>query len=440
MTKEKRLEKNKKFIGSATSFTELDAEEELLKENEELENLSFQFWILSDNILFDSMTTDKKMKLKELANDYINRLDNLPIETMKSKNPLKEISLIEKAKRFVKGDSKRPVSLLKTKDGKTYVYGRFTNYFEDREEETLKGSAHEEFMTFLDANPDEAPYLWVWHEKATQYTNKADWWDFADGHVVMLWPLEDNEVKSVEMLLSRFDMGMSHGFTGERDPDNPNVFIKYRTNEASILPLEYAANVLTDVNIMENNKMAFLPDKRETLKLRGFADEEINQMEKGNEEAKQAGLDSEIPYLKEKEEVKKEEDTISQEEETETVATEEMTETVVSEGEATEDNEFVTMQDLSVFAETFIGKLEANLDARFKNLETKLDATEEKEAKRKTRNQSIAQMLGGLNVQSSIKDKGNKPMAKNDPIRKSSPMETNTPEKVKGGLGFFGQV
>jgi hypothetical protein len=176
---------------------------------------------------------------------------------------LKEyIPLLEKVKEMF--TPKKPVnyksSLTVFKDvkGQYHAVGMVTNKWRDRDAasnpqnggEILTEAAHKEYMSFLDSHPEEAPNLVAWHEKKTATKAKAEFWDYLDGFVIMSWPLEDKEAEGIVKAEKAFGpLGMSHEFVPEQKDTKAGLIHKYRSTEATHLPLNYAANLFTDIAV-----------------------------------------------------------------------------------------------------------------------------------------------------------------------------------------------
>ena len=158
------------------------------------------------------------------------------------------------------------LKLLKQSGGGAYLIGAFTNRFQDRERQTITDSAHRDFEQFLNENPSQSPQLWQRHMSTLAFKNRAEWWGYSGSAMVMVWPLEKSEVKIIEDMQGRYgELGMSHGFNNvemERDPATGNELItKYRSFEASLLPLKRAANYFTEVKLIEEQDTMFNQDQ-----------------------------------------------------------------------------------------------------------------------------------------------------------------------------------
>lgn len=174
--------------------------------------------------------------------------------------------------------------LTKGKKGRHYLVGRFSNRWRDWDfhanpangGEIVASHAHQEFERWLDRNPHHAPELWVWHVWGSAFKNRAHWWGWSGNAMYAAWELTENEAQKVqewreELRAQGRDLGMSFGFYVLDYDREQGVINKYRAFEASILPLDRAANPWTDVGLFseeENRreKMAFAQEKLEALR------------------------------------------------------------------------------------------------------------------------------------------------------------------------------
>jgi len=144
-------------------------------------------------------------------------------------------------------------TLLKA-NGKNYLFGTFTNRWIDREGQILTDASHKELIEFLDSHPERAPALWFWHIPEMEFSQKAEWWTYQNGFVSMLWELSTNEAEFVENFSKLFEIGMSHGFV-VAEADEAGDITKYRPFEASILPMDKAANINTKIEVLRKEQM-----------------------------------------------------------------------------------------------------------------------------------------------------------------------------------------
>lgn len=125
-----------------------------------------------------------------------------------------------------------------------------SNNFKDRQNDIISKEAHQEYVAFLDANPDMAPLFMTWHMPGTERKHPADYWTFEKGFLMMSGTLEESEAASLFKALAITDLGMSIQGFGLRESNDPRVITKYRAFEVSDLPIENAANPFTDVSVI----------------------------------------------------------------------------------------------------------------------------------------------------------------------------------------------
>jgi len=265
--------------GGATSFAAFD--EWVAKEHDAAYETAVGevFRELLDNVLSTDAAPDRAEAVRALTDEYEKRLATPP-EEARRKGVLEWVSeklgfgKAEKLAADKPAEEKKEASFIvrKEADGSYRWFGWVTNKWRDLDVlahpakggEILTEAAHKEFIAYLDARPDAAPELWAWHTPGTKH-GQADWWDYADGFVVMSGPLTEAAGKSFENETE--PLGMSHGFFAIppwRDTAN-GLINKYRTFEASHLPLARAANPWTDFETIRKEAAMFNPEKREYL-------------------------------------------------------------------------------------------------------------------------------------------------------------------------------
>lgn len=174
------------------------------------------------------------------------------------------------------------MKLLKAADGSYRWVGWVSNKWRDVDTakhpagEIITEAAHKEFVGWLDAHPDQAPQWWTWHTPVRK--SRADWWDYADGFLLMSGPVPDGEEKGYLELDE--PVAMSHGFMVLARNGAQGLIEKYRSFEVSDLPLEVAANPWTafDVVRKELGTMGFTPDKRAYF-VKVFGEDRTKQLE-----------------------------------------------------------------------------------------------------------------------------------------------------------------
>ncbi len=129
--------------------------------------------------------------------------------------------------------------------------GWVSNNFIDTDGDIISKEAHEEYVAWLDANPDMAPASTTWHMPELVRKNATDFWAYENGFLIMSGKLTEDEVESLLKAKILTDLGMSHqSLALGRDPQDARVVTKYRMYECSDLPLENAANPFTNFEVI----------------------------------------------------------------------------------------------------------------------------------------------------------------------------------------------
>lgn len=144
-------------------------------------------------------------------------------------------------------ENKSAFHVFKGLDNEWRWFAWVSNKWRDREGEILTDAAHKDYIQFLNAAPERAPELWLWHTPGTAHTNKADWWDYQSGFLMFSGVLTPDEAARYKG--DDTPLGMSHGFW--KYEQIGQYITKYRTFEVTILPLDRAANAHTAFHIME---------------------------------------------------------------------------------------------------------------------------------------------------------------------------------------------
>ena len=179
------------------------------------------------------------------------------------------------AAKFKIGVAKKDSGFLVEKDrqgnfrwiGWTTGHWRDQDYGRHEKGELIPTAAHQRFMAWLDAKAAErAPELWAWHTPGTATKHRADWWDYADGFVLMSGPLTKAEGERLAALAAKEDLAMSHGFLGWNIDAAEGIIGDYRSYEVSYLPRQKAAAVWTAFETIRKEVTEMLnPDKRAFL-------------------------------------------------------------------------------------------------------------------------------------------------------------------------------
>lgn len=221
-----------------SGFTSLNDYDSYVQKIQNFEAIRDLFWVYHDllyNIVFGLTVneTDKSVDvlIQELHDQFMNRFRKLSTATI-----IKDFS----------GD-KSAVVLYKNKDGRLAWVGSHTNKFEDREKEILTEKAHKTFISKVESGDETYPELWIWHEKNWKVGN-ADWLAYDDRGFLLSGGLIDKDKE--ELVITLFEntenMGMSHGMPPlSVKYDDDGDIIEYVSKEISLLPIEYACNLLT---------------------------------------------------------------------------------------------------------------------------------------------------------------------------------------------------
>jgi len=153
------------------------------------------------------------------------------------------------------------IQLMKAENGANLLFGTFSNNRIDREGQILTDAAHKEFIEFLNEHPERAPTLLFWHIDGTDLSqSKAKMWFYKAGFLSMVWEVSDKSAEFITNFDNLFNAGMSHGFNVLQFDDDGDIE-QYRTFEASILPLDKAANLYTNIEVLEKEQKRMTPEQ-----------------------------------------------------------------------------------------------------------------------------------------------------------------------------------
>jgi len=194
--------------------------------------------------------------------------------------------------------------VLKSVNGDYRWLGWVSNKFMDREGEILTEKAHTDYVEWLTKNPSAAPQLWTYHIPGTERKNKADFWTYLNGFLVLGGKLTEEEAKAIESYGD--SLGMSHGFYVLNKEGN--LINKYRTFEATVLPYKAAANLWTKFNIKEID-MAKMTDEQREVAIRLHGPDFVAALESDTQKMastlNDAGVQSKAEKVEEKEDSEK---------------------------------------------------------------------------------------------------------------------------------------
>ncbi len=258
--------------GGATTFEELQAQQDAAEAAWAVRDLTYQFQDMVGNIMVDESIDDKGAAVVALSNEFSDRVEKAA-EGAKSKSlwvKVKEALLGKKQEE--KGTDEPQAqedvnSFMVWKEGDNWRWlAVFSNKFRDVDDppEILSEEAHKGFVGAVDAGEWDYPELWLWHTMGTK-CGVCDFVAYDDqGFTLSSGLIEDEEV--AKALAERDDLKVSHGMPTkeiERDPDDPTIITRYRSKEISVLPDWAAANQLTSFSVGGN--MAIPKEKKKFL-------------------------------------------------------------------------------------------------------------------------------------------------------------------------------
>ncbi len=296
-------------FGGATTIADALAAKQAQKTAWAIQDAAYLLQDVVNNILADDEIADKGAAVGKAAAEFQALLEN-PAPLMKAvpePEPEPDVpadapvagetkdTLWQRFTGWLKGLAVQPelaapvhssFVVLKDDAGNYRWLGRVSNNFRDLDGEIITEAAHKEFVAYLDAHPGQAPELWTWHVPGTARAARADWWDYADGFLTLSGPLTSAEAKAFAE--DDEPLGMSHGFFPLARDVRDRLILKYRTFEASELPLLSAANPFTGFDVMRKElTMPFSKDKRALL-VKRLGEAQVAQLEAGNAEMQKA--------------------------------------------------------------------------------------------------------------------------------------------------------
>lgn len=282
-------------LGGATSFAALDEYWSAQHQASFISSTTCDFRVLVDNILQSEDIADKGKAIAKLADEYQSRISKPPAEKGLLARLFSSVKSLLSPENSNEKDL-QPSSILVYKDltGGYRWFGWVSNKWRDRDAnanplkggEILTSESHKSYVELLDADPSLAPEFWSWHTPGTARKSPADWWDYADGFLVMSGPLteeEANALLSVEK--SGVKLGMSHGFFPLRTSKSQGWIEEYYSFEVSDLPVRFAANPWTGLQTIsqEVKEMGFQPDKRKYL-VTLLGEDKVQDLEKSTQD------------------------------------------------------------------------------------------------------------------------------------------------------------
>ena len=285
-----------------TTFEELEQAEVAQEAAEKMSELTWNFQDLVWNILNSSEVDDKAGALRQLGNDFADRVGVVSEAKSIIKNDLKQLngeSISEKIVNVIRKATgadtvQRNVVIYKDQGGTYRWVGRYSNCYRDDDNppEIISEKSHQKFVKLVDAGLVPKPTLWIWHQKALEI-GQADWVAYDDSGFALagghIYPGLDEIAENLKEL---DDMAMSHGmpkWSIERDEKDNSVITQHITDEISLLPESAAANkrtgfVILDSSIkgIDEDNMAIPVEKRDELVKFGIKPELLDALEAQN--------------------------------------------------------------------------------------------------------------------------------------------------------------
>ena len=266
-------------MATATTFEELEAGEEAMKQADEMGKLAFQTENLVGNVMRSPEIQDKPSALSRVVDGLKKRLGSLGRK--------------ETGQPLTAGD-RSIFWMTKDKAGDYRWFALVSNIFRDTDNppEIFETKAHKEYVQYVDETGNY-PELWLWHTPGTK-SGKADMIDFSDGFLLASGTFDKGAEDVAEKLAKDKDLGVSHGFKYRYSNKEKGIIGYYRTYEISPLPKAKAANpwagieILTSEANMNKEKRQFLVDK--------LGEDRVKDLESRPAELSKALKDAGIEY------------------------------------------------------------------------------------------------------------------------------------------------
>lgn len=225
-----------------STFTSLNDYDAYVQKIQNFEAIRDLFWVYHDllyNIIFGFNVNETgktaDVLIQELHDQFMQRFRKLSTETI-----IKDFE-----------PNKSSIVLYKNKAGRLSWIGSHSNKFEDREKEILTEKSHKNFVTKVESGELPYPQLWIWHEEDWK-VGDCNWLAYDERGFLLSGGLidKDKEDLVINLFEKTDEMGMSHGMPNTSIKyDDEGDIIEYQSVEISLLPKEYAANLLTNFNV-----------------------------------------------------------------------------------------------------------------------------------------------------------------------------------------------
>ena len=284
-----------------TSYSQLDEEVKAQEAAWEVRNKANMFPALVSNIMWDDTITDKSAAVVKAASELAEIIKAAPKRksTPSLGDTIKSIMTdilpqhypnLDEAMIHVKSLDKAGMTIFKTKDGKLAWLARYSNNFLDNDikPEIVTAESHRNFVKMVDKGEIPYPELWLAHIKGTR-VGQASWVAYDEDNGVgfaLAAGTFDPGMEGVARALAKTkNLGVSHGMDGktiEYDSQDKRHIVRHITFEISPLPIEAAANKLTDFVVINKGENMDVNKVQALKTLFGLKSEDVEAIEENN--------------------------------------------------------------------------------------------------------------------------------------------------------------
>lgn len=255
--------------GGSTSFAEYDDFLRSAAAESAVDQLSWRFRQITDNIFNEAVPlAEKARKVMRAARDLMERIEPSVEEAVETATEMKEAS----------GDNPEDGSFRAFKDADdTWRWfavwsseARDRDYRRHPSGERFALESHKEYIDWTDRT-GYRPTLRAWHVPGADI-GLADMLDVSsEGFTIAAGHFQADKEYVAANLAAMGPLGVSHGYTYEKqDRDDDGVYHRYRTFEISVLPWERAANQVGTGFVAGKEVPMLNPRKKEWLKQIGL--------------------------------------------------------------------------------------------------------------------------------------------------------------------------
>lgn len=299
MTQKRKEALAQKGIYGPTSFEELDEFVAAQEKADRMYWLNSDFMWLVDNAMWDPEVDDKATAVRQLANEFGDRLDNLAAET---ETAMKSQSFTDKVKDIVQSilpKKKEPKNLELATDSSSLKFYKsgddlkwvatYSNNLRDDDHpaEIISSQSHKKHVALVKAGLVNPPDLWLWHEPDWSW-GVGEWVTYDEhGDGVVFTHAGGTVKKGFEELAEVVcgdNWGVSHGmpiWSVSHSKDDPTVITEHITEEVSPLPMWAAANKFTSFSLNKEDSM--IPkEEKARLMADGISEDLLNRLEQSS--------------------------------------------------------------------------------------------------------------------------------------------------------------